>query len=396
MHQLEIHTMVFMLVIVTLLLAGLLSIASLHAGNIRGIKHWAVADVCISAGFSLTFTPLLPTPWSIVIGAALLTLGQSLQYSGIQLFRYGNCNYKFPAAITTLAFLQSFCFVFIIPDIEIRAMFNSLILASINGLCAKQLLIRILQPLRTAYWLSGMSFAVLSSLMLVRFISLWWHYPGHYTLIAQIPINSVTFFIGSITQLFISFGFVLMLNYTLSSKLEQLARTDELTGALNRRAITEIAGRLCAQFARSGHSISVLMLDIDHFKNINDSYGHPVGDEVLRKFANIADSMIRQGDYVGRYGGEEFCILLPDTSAAEARLFAERLRQYYADSVITKVNNQPVYSTISIGIADSQSVTANFEHLVKAADDAMYQAKRNGRNRVCLANEVVHTEPEAI
>ena len=266
MHKLELHTMIFMLAVVTILMGGLLAIASLHSGNKRGVRHWALANFCLGIAFSLHFIETLSIGFTLIMGATLVALGQSLQYSGIQLFKFGFYNSKFPVFLTGWVFLQSSVFVLFLPDVEIRAMLNSLALALINILCARQLLIRIEQPLRTAYWLSGISFAFLAILMLARLLNLCWHYPGHYTLVSPAPLNQLAFFFGSISQLLISFGFVLMLNYTLANKLEKQAHTDELTGALNRRALEAIGRRLCAQYLRTGNPLSLLILDIDHFK----------------------------------------------------------------------------------------------------------------------------------
>jgi diguanylate cyclase len=388
MPHFDIITMVFMLVVVTFLLAGVLAIASLQAGNILGLKHWALANLCIAAGFSLSFIPQPLNPIKILLGVTCLALGQSLQYTGIQLFKYGQCNYQFPVWVTLTVLCQTIIFNFIYPDIEIRAMLNSLALAFTNGMCARQLLIRVPQPMRTAYWLSGFSFAALAMLMLMRFINLILAYPSNYTLFAQVPINLASFFMASIAQLVITFGFVLMLNYTLASKLEKLAHTDELTGVLNRRALFTIARKLCAQFARNGHSISLLMLDIDHFKSINDRFGHPVGDDVLCQFTKIARNLVREGDFIGRYGGEEFCILLPDTDLSEAMHLAERIRVHYTEIELATCNGDALHCTVSIGIAHSQAPTIDFEQLLKAADQALYQAKADGRDCVRVASPV--------
>ncbi len=125
---------------------------------------------------------------------------------------------------------------------------------------------------------------------------------------------------------------------------------------------------------------------------LNDIYGHAVGDAALRKFSGIAQLEIRQGDYFARYGGEEFCILLPDTPAEMAQVIAERLRLQYSKLVVIEIDQKPVYSTLSIGIADSTRSGATFETLVNDADKALYQAKNTGRNRVCLAHSLDMSE----
>jgi diguanylate cyclase (GGDEF) domain len=153
-------------------------------------------------------------------------------------------------------------------------------------------------------------------------------------------------------QMCLAFGFVLMLNYRLSADLQKLALSDALTGALNRRSLEQEAARLSARCTRTGDALAIMMIDVDHFKSINDRYGHPVGDEVLRRLAAVAQKTIRSDDYFARYGGEEFCILLPSTIEKDAWTLADRLRQNYA-ALIMEFGGDVLRSTISIGVSDS-------------------------------------------
>lgn len=182
------------------------------------------------------------------------------------------------------------------------------------------------------------------------------------------------------------FGFVLMLDYRLVGKLGKLATLDPLTGAFNRRLLEEEASRLQARSTRSGSPMAVMMIDVDRFKDVNDHYGHQVGDRVLQLLAKTIETEIRTGDYFARYGGEEFCILLPSTLEDEAYVLAERLRIAYADRT-SLFEGKPLRSTLSIGIADSIDVGTEFNLLLQAADQALYDAKKTGRNKV-----VRHTE----
>jgi diguanylate cyclase len=123
------------------------------------------------------------------------------------------------------------------------------------------------------------------------------------------------------------------------------------------------------------------MIDVDHFKSVNDKFGHPVGDEVLRRLVAVAEHSVRGDDYFARYGGEEFCVLLPTTNEEAASGLAERLRQAYAD-IKMEFGGKIFHSTISIGVADSLHVGSEFSALIAAADQALYRAKESGRNRV--------------
>tara|TARA_R110002153_G_scaffold110189_1_gene251131 strand:- start:6692 stop:7615 length:924 start_codon:yes stop_codon:yes gene_type:complete len=157
--------------------------------------------------------------------------------------------------------------------------------------------------------------------------------------------------------------------------LQSMSATDELTGLMNRREINLRAPELLNQAKRYVHTVALLMIDIDHFKEINDSYGHLEGDRVLKELGLRLKTFGRQTDLIARFGGEEFIMLLPDTDATDARLFAERLHKLMSE---IHVNSAPV--TVSIGITMSDG-SHSLEDLTKQADTALYKAKSNGRNR---------------
>jgi diguanylate cyclase (GGDEF)-like protein len=157
------------------------------------------------------------------------------------------------------------------------------------------------------------------------------------------------------------------------------ALIDELTGIPNRRAFFAAAEDLIARQAKKHEPVSVLMFDLDHFKMINDRFGHPVGDEVLRLFATTASTCLRASDVVARLGGEEFVAILPG-SLSDARAAAERVRAAFQTAAGT-VADCPLAATVSIGAA-SAALDADVSALIAAADKALYLAKANGRNRV--------------
>ena len=157
------------------------------------------------------------------------------------------------------------------------------------------------------------------------------------------------------------------------------ASTDELTGILNRRAFFAAAQQLVARQAKKGEPVSVLIFDLDHFKSINDRFGHPVGDAALQLFATIASTSLRATDVVARFGGEEFIAMLPG-SLSDATAAAERVRLAFQAAAVT-VANHPLAATVSIGAA-SAKLCADVATLLAAADSALYRAKANGRNRV--------------
>jgi diguanylate cyclase (GGDEF)-like protein len=163
------------------------------------------------------------------------------------------------------------------------------------------------------------------------------------------------------------------------------ASMDPLTGMFNRRGFAEATSRVIEREATAGRPVTVLIFDIDHFKSINDRFGHPAGDEILKLFAAIVINSLRITDLSGRVGGEEFAALLT-CSLDEAVVVAERVREAFANSGIA-VEDGPVDTTVSIGVAGGPAGT-ELEVLLAAADAALYQAKRGGRNRVEAAEEL--------
>jgi len=159
--------------------------------------------------------------------------------------------------------------------------------------------------------------------------------------------------------------------------LERLATTDSLTGLPNRRRLEEASRLFMARVKRHGEALSVIMIDVDKFKSVNDTHGHQVGDEILKQVAWVLKHTIRESDFVGRWGGEEFMVLCPATKIAEARLVAEKLREAVAAHEFPVVGQK----TASFGVAELIA-SEPLEHAVERADSALYRAKENGRNRV--------------
>lgn len=157
------------------------------------------------------------------------------------------------------------------------------------------------------------------------------------------------------------------------------ARFDGLTGILNRRAFLEKIEEEYLRYKRYSGTCAVLMLDVDHFKKVNDTYGHPAGDFVLKKTAEIMQQTVRESDYLGRYGGEEFTIFLHSVQPESAHAFAERLRKAIAGARY-EFNGIQLQVTVSIGIAVYPQDSTNILELIKFADAALYQSKKNGRN----------------
>ena len=181
-------------------------------------------------------------------------------------------------------------------------------------------------------------------------------------------------------------------NSLLYQKIEDLARTDGLTGLLNHRTFMEKLSEEYRRIERDVRPFSILLMDIDKFKNVNDAYGHPVGDIALKAVAKALKDTGRGSDFVARYGGEEFAIGMVDTNIKGAMKTAERVRKLVEKSAVARVSGKDLMVTVSIGVSSFPEDTKNKAELVTLADNALYQAKRSGRNRVCLHRDVKDVE----
>lgn len=197
------------------------------------------------------------------------------------------------------------------------------------------------------------------------------------------PVQAGTFFAITVSVVLISLGLVLMTKERADERNRTLALQDELTGLSNRRNLQETLHQQRALAQRSGRDLSLLMIDIDFFKRINDTFGHLSGDKALRELADCIRSRLRAQDLAGRWGGEEFLVVLPDTDAPGAAALAEQLRQAVEQTRFEALDGRPMPFTVSIGLhALPASRGQSVDEMIGAADGALYQAKQNGRNRV--------------
>ncbi|KPQ28488.1 MAG: diguanylate cyclase (GGDEF) domain [Marinobacter excellens HL-55] len=168
-----------------------------------------------------------------------------------------------------------------------------------------------------------------------------------------------------------------------NEKLAKLSMTDRLTGMLNRGTWENLVDAEYERYRRYGQATSLVMFDIDHFKPVNDNYGHLAGDEVIRHTAQVTRNSIRQSDSAGRYGGEEFGIILPETDAENARLICERIRES-VEKCTVETNAGNITYTISMGVAQLTNEPENYMQWMERADAALYRAKNAGRNKVVV------------
>ncbi len=163
-----------------------------------------------------------------------------------------------------------------------------------------------------------------------------------------------------------------------------LALVDALTGIFNRRTFFNLASMALSQAQRGRYPVSLLLVDLDHFKRVNDAFGHQAGDAVLQRFVELVQAALRKEDIFARYGGEEFCVLVPNATPMQARTLADRIRESVEQGAF-EFSGQWIQVTVSVGVATLHPAEVRIESLLRRADEALYVAKRDGRNRVVFA-----------
>lgn len=347
-----------------------------YPASVDGLGHWAGGPAIIFAS-TLLFggRGVLPDFLSIVVANLLLMGGVVLLYFGSGRFYKTKLDARpWLAAITAIGALLV-VFTHISPSYNWRLLFVSGFMATVFVrhalLVARQ---------RSTHFSAHFVLAVLVTEALVLMLRALSALTAESSdLLQASPIQTVYIAAYAIVMLMLTVGLVLLATDRLRDELEYLATHDPLTGVLNRRAFMAAAEQELARCHRHGHVMSIVLMDLDRFKLLNDSYGHLVGDQVLRDFTERVAPLLRLPDQLGRYGGEEFILLLPETNRDAAAVVAERIR-----AAAEAAGNLPHY-TVSIGVACNVVSDIGLDPLLARADAALYEAKDGGRNRVVLA-----------
>ena len=213
-------------------------------------------------------------------------------------------------------------------------------------------------------------------------------------LTSSTPLQGIVFTYASLLPVIATSGFLLMCGERLNKDLARLAMFDPLTGVYNRRTMTELANRAIAASKRHGRALSLLILDIDHFKRINDQFGHEAGDLALGRVVELVNAELRVSDILARLGGEEFVVILADTDEKSALALAERVRRRLSDAEFS-ISGWPVALRASIGVGTLGPQVSDLETLMRHTDRAMYAAKSAGRNCVVAVSQLAQSSAGA-
>jgi diguanylate cyclase len=387
MPKFDLKTVIFMSMLLTFMLSMLLAITRAHHKDMRGPGYWAVGNLVIGLGMVLVLIQLDSAKMLFLPGMALIGAGLGLYTNGIQAFIGKKPDHRIPIAVFFLLILIDAYFMLMQHDIRTAVVLGAIIFMAIYLYCARLTFSRDEGIVGNLFWVISSLYLLMAILMLGR--AAYASQVGFevFDSFEAWPVNAYTFMLGAVSQFFISSLFVLILSYKLSQNLESIATIDSLTGVLNRRGLEEAALKMQDICKRINLSMAVLLIDIDHFKKVNDQYGHLSGDDVLRHLAKVIAEILRSSDVLGRYGGEEFCAFLPNTTEHDAIGLAERIREAI-EKMPLKLNKITIKTTVSIGVADSVRAGYDFKGLVATADSAMYSAKNSGRNRVMSYTQI--------
>lgn len=345
-----------------------------YPASIGGLREWASAMALVFvAGLLAALRDAVPTLVAINLSTALFWGGIYVAYVGTRKFFERPVRHAPWLLLMTALLAAQVWYTVLTPDYRVRMALTTGFTGCISGVHAWLILRQ--RPLGLA---RAMASAVLSSLAVQQAIRL----------VSALDNDPLTDFYArdawqmlyltglSLSVLLFAISVVLMASDRLREILEDLIRHDSLTRALTRRHFISACESELERSRRNGRQTALLVMDLDHFKAINDTHGHQTGDAVLVWFVSRARSVLRRADQLGRYGGEEFVALLPETSSAEARVVAERIR------AVMRVDAPVPNCTVSIGIAVNEKPQDTVEQLLARADKALYRAKGSGRDRV--------------
>lgn len=372
-------------------LALSLALAALLRRGLPGVRQWLLANIAVAV-----YLPLLglrghvPDGISIVLANALLALSAAWYYAGCAHFLGQPPRWRWLLGGVVLQVLAVSYWCYVDNSIPLRVMAISTYNAVVCTATACLMVRHYQGHRRSVHYrlLTGLS-CLLALAQIVRSAYFFMLNPQPVSIMLTSGWNILLLCLGAAIMPALSMAAVLMLHESLQTAAEDAANRDFMTGALSRKHLFTIGQQQILHAAASRRPLTLLLIDLDHFKSINDTFGHAAGDEVLRSFAAMVREHLRSHDALGRLGGEEFAVLLPDASLEAAGLVAERLRLSAQQRLVGDCR----YS-ISIGVAGWQG-GESFDQLCRRADQALYAAKNNGRNRVHVSLAEALPEPLA-
>jgi diguanylate cyclase (GGDEF)-like protein len=325
----------------------------------------------------------IPDFLSIVVGNTAVAIGFAFFVSAYRHFMRQKIYLYWHATCITLVLFFTVVFYYVWDTLNGRLISISLLLALQNSLAASVLL----RPKRRISLITGIAgsvFLIGALLLGVRaLVYLLSPMENSTDVLVSQPYQVLTYGIAGVAPVVATIGFLLMCAERTQHELSLVAKMDYLTGIHNRRAIDDLASSAIALARRHHSTLSVLVIDVDFFKNINDQHGHAAGDAALVEISRRIRQTLRTEDIFGRIGGEEFVVILPNSNSGQAYAAAERVRLSFTQKPID-LGDLPLSVTVSVGVAELHEIDKSFSDLLRRADSALYSAKSSGRNRAVL------------
>lgn len=386
MHwQFDIRTAVLLGAALTFLAGAMLQAVSYsQPQSERGtLRWWVLGAFSYALGFGLTgCRGWIWIGLSTVLANALIAFGLSCFAIAVRRF-FGLREHRARLwLLVTGALLASAWFVFVIPDDRGRYISTAIVFGIINLSCVRAVY-RPGQRPSISQHVTGFYFALGSAMLLVRVVALSLLDVPQPSIFDATLMSILLYAVGALLPVAGTIAFLLMCTERGQRELERSARLDYLTGIYNRGAIEDMGARQISAAVRHGLPLALMVVDIDHFKRVNDDFGHAAGDKALAAVVRMIQGFLRAEDLVGRLGGEEFVVLMPDTDAVQARHAAERMRAAVEAAPLSFFGVERVL-TVSIGVAEYRAEDEGFARLLQRADRALYSAKHAGRNRVLV------------
>lgn len=387
---LDIRTLSFITMSIALLFAiGLFSFGFIQK-KFKGFSLLASASASYGIGLLLLgFRDVLPDSITIVMANSLFIIALALYLEGSRRFLgVGDSIHPIGIVAILLNIGIFLYYTYQFPSVNHRIIGISIIAAVVSGFIVREFIRNMPDFWRVPGTMMAIIFGVYGLYQVYRTV---WTL-GESTIqsfMSAGTIHSFAFIFIIILISGSSFGYIWLVSKELEFELIELANEDKLTQILNRRGVETLAHHEISKMSRIDADLSIVMIDIDYFKQINDRFGHQIGDEVLIGFSNLLKQDLRPYDILGRVGGEEFLIIMPNTTLDEAIFLAERLRKCI-ETHIFELKENTIQITASFGVANYVPEADTFEKLMLLADKAMYQSKRGGRN------QVTHVSPKDV
>jgi diguanylate cyclase (GGDEF)-like protein len=385
--QFDIRTALFLAAFQTLLVGVLLFCVrrNLAASLTPSLRWWIVAIVTYPIGFLLYgLSSMISDWWSLVLANVLTAFALAAFAISLRVFNGSPQRRARLYALVVAVGAVAIYYTRVVPDEAMRVGAISMLFALLVGSSARAIYRQ--DQARTAIThVTGGLFLFGTALMATRGL-LYLFLPGAApaTLLVATPLQILAFAGGGMLPMVSTIGYLLMCTEFGQRELAKAASLDYLTGICNRRAIEDLSKRSIAAARRHGIPMAMMIVDVDHFKRINDEFGHQAGDIALVETVKRLRECLRSEDLVGRLGGEEFVAVMPNTDAVSALAAAERMRAAFADAPM-QIGGHALTVTVSIGVAVLDAQDQLYAHLLRRADRAMYAAKSAGRNKVMLA-----------